>query len=81
VKTTIDIPEPLLTAARSLAAREGMTLKTLVEQGLRGVLEAHASRGEFRLRDAAFAGAGLQAGVEGTDWERLRDLAYEGRGA
>jgi hypothetical protein len=33
------------------------------------------------LRRATFKGRGLQAGVEGASWERLREMAYEGRGA
>jgi len=38
MKTTLDIPEPLLRDARMLAAREGTTLKALVEQGLRQIV-------------------------------------------
>ena len=32
------------------------------------------------LRDASFQGQGLQPGVP-ADWQGLRDLSYEGRGA
>jgi hypothetical protein len=80
MKTTIDIADSILSQARKLAAREGTTLKVLVETGLRRVIAEKKKAGEFRLRDAAFEGRGLQPGVRGLDWEQIRELAYEGRG-
>jgi hypothetical protein len=35
----------------------------------------------FKLRRMSFKGKGLQADMRGASWGRLRDLAYEGRGA
>jgi hypothetical protein len=81
MKTTIDIPEPLLDEARKVASREGVTVKALVEQGLRRVLAERKHKRAFRLRKATFKGNGLQPGVEESSWERIRELAYEGRGA
>ena len=80
MKTTIDISDPLLEEARKLAAREGTTVKALVEQGLRRVIGERKRTSAFRLRKVTFKGNGLQAGIEGADWERIRALAYEGRG-
>lgn len=81
MKTTIDISDALLEEARKLAAREGTTVKALVEQGLRRVVsERRRGGGAFRLRKATFKGNGLQPGADGADWERIRTLAYEGRG-
>lgn len=81
MKTTVEIPDALLTAARRAAAREGLTLRALLIEGLHKAL-ASRKRGEpFRLRDASFAGEGLQPGLGDGAWDRLRDLAYEGRGA
>jgi len=82
MKTTIDIPDPLLDDARRAAEREGTTLKALVEAGLRRVLAERRGKGaRFRLRDARFRGEGLQPGVTSGSWETLRDAIYEGRGA
>jgi len=81
MKTTIDIAEPLLTRAKQVAATEGVTLRELVEDGLRQVLEERERRPAFRLRQATFRGQGLQPDVAAGSWERLRELAYEGRGA
>ena len=79
MKTTIEIADSLLDKARVVAAREKTTVRALVEAGLRHQLKVLQSRQAFRLRDASFKGRGLQDGAP-TEWERLRDLAYEGRG-
>jgi Arc/MetJ family transcription regulator len=80
MKTTIDISDALLEEARKLATREGTTVKALVEQGLRRVVTERRRTSTFRLRKATFKGNGLQPGVDHADWERIRSLAYEGRG-
>lgn len=80
MKTTIEISDPLLREARKVAAREGVTLRALVERGLRRVVIETKPGAPFKLRRASFKGKGLQADVRGASWDRLRDLAYEGRG-
>jgi Bacterial antitoxin of type II TA system, VapB len=80
MKTTIEIPQTLLDEARKLASQEGTTLRALVEEGLRRIIAERRRAGAFRLRKATFKGTGLQAGVAGVPWERIRDMAYEGRG-
>ena len=81
MKTTIEIAAPLLEEAKGLASREGVTLRLLVEEGLRAVLSARGSRKRFRLTDAGFRGRGVQPGVEEGRGAEVRDLTYEGRGA
>ena len=81
MKTTIEISDPLLREARKLAEREGVTLRALVERGLRRVVTETKPSAPFKLRRASFKGKGLQAEARGAPWARLRDLAYEGRGA
>jgi hypothetical protein len=39
MKTTLDISEPLLREAREIVARDRTTLRELVEQGLRKIIE------------------------------------------
>ena len=81
MKTTVEIADSLLEDARKLAAREGTTLRALMEQGLRHVVAERRRRaGAFRLRKASFKGQGLQPGVAGASWERIREMAYESRG-
>ncbi len=82
MKTTIEISDALFSEARLLAATEGTTLRQLVEEGLRYALSHHKRQTEpFKLRDATLGGNGLVEELQGASWERLRDLAYEGRGS
>lgn len=80
MKTSVEIPDALLKAARKRAAEENTTVRALIEEGLRRVLAERKRVGAFRMRDAGFEGNGLQPGV-GDSWEQIRGLAYEGRGA
>ena len=57
------------------------TLRALVEQGLRQVVAEKRRKTPFRLRKASFKGNGLRPEMADAGWERLRDLAYEGRGS
>jgi hypothetical protein len=63
-----------------VARERQTTLRALVEEGLVRVLETGTSEA-FRLRDASFGEGGLAEGLVEGDWERIRDLAYEGRGS
>jgi hypothetical protein len=80
MKTTIEISDPLLREARKLAAREGLTLKTLVERGLSLVVRETKKPIAFKLRRATFEGRGLQAEFRDASWEKLSEAAYESRG-
>lgn len=80
MKTTIEIADPLLRKARRVAAREGVTLRALVERGLSRVVSETKAPIPFKLRRATFKGKGLQADFRNASWEALREAAYEGRG-
>ncbi len=80
MKTTIEISDPLLRDARKIAEREGITLRALVERGLRRVVAETRTSPPFNLRKASFKGRGLQDDLGGASWDKLRDLSYEGRG-
>ena len=81
MKTTIEIADGLLNEARKVADREKITLRMLVESGLRNELRARRSRAPFRLHLVTFRGDGLHPQAGEGAWERLRDFIYEGRGA
>jgi hypothetical protein len=81
VKTTVEISDALLREVRKLAAREGITLRTLVERGLHRVVAEAERPAPFKLRRASFNGKGLQPELREAPWERLRDLTYKDRGA
>jgi hypothetical protein len=81
MKTTVVISDSLLREAKRVAAREGTTVRSLIEQGLRHAVDRRKQARRFRLRKASFKGKGLSAEAARLGWDRLRDLAYEGRGA
>jgi len=82
MKTTIEISDATLAEARRVAAREGTSLKALIEEGLRHALAARrAARSRFKLRRASFKGKGLSPEFDGEAWPAVRDAIYRGRGA
>ena len=81
MKTTVEIADGLAREAKELAAREGTTLRELIEAGLRAVLRERRRKADFRLRDASVGGKGLQPEFRGADWERIREAAYEDHGS
>jgi len=57
MKTTIDVADALLREAREVATRDQTTLKELVQEGLRRVLDERRPRQKaFRLREIAPVG-------------------------
>lgn len=81
MKTTIEISDALLEAARQVSRREKTTVRSLVEEGLRKVIAEREEKRTFKLRKATFKGNGLQPRVTGASWDQIRGLIYEGRGA
>jgi Arc/MetJ family transcription regulator len=80
MKTTVEISDALLREARKMAAREGVTLRTLIERSLRHVIETKAAT-PFKLRRATFTGRGLRSKLRDASWNKMKDLIYGGRGA
>jgi hypothetical protein len=82
MKTTVEISPALLARAKKLAARRQTTLRALIEAGLRHVLASEGEKGApYKLPDARVNGQGVQPGIREGDWEQIRTLIYEGRGA
>jgi hypothetical protein len=78
MKTTVDIADGLFAEAKECAARQGVSFRTLVEEGLRTVVDRAKPKGApFRLGDGSFGGQGL---AEERSWSETRSLIYEGRG-
>jgi hypothetical protein len=76
MKTTVEISDALLHEVRTLADREGQTLREAVDAGLRQWVDSRRRRKRFVLRDASVAGKGLQSGLEYDQWGRILQLAY-----
>lgn len=82
MKTTVELSDAALAEAKRVAARDGTSLRALLEEGLRRVLADRRRRDSaFRLRDASFKGEGLSPEFEGRSWPAVRDEIYRERGA
>ena len=81
MKTTVEIADPLLQETRRLAAREGVTIRALIERGLYRVLAESKQAEQFSLRRKSFKGAGLNPDFGTPSWDRIRDAIYADRGA
>lgn len=76
MKTTIDISDALFEQARAQAKDRGLTLRAMVESGLRMVMAQPKPAGEpFKLRDFSFGSAGaggeLSALSDPTHWRNI----------
>ncbi len=80
MKTTIEVSDALLEAAKRYAKARGVTLRSMVEEGLRAVLEKDAREEPFQLREASVGGRGLRPEVQEGGWDRILDLSYDGHG-
>ena len=81
MKTTIEISDDLANTAKAYAARHNITLRSLVERGLREVMRADRQRAGFKLKNASVDGRGLQADYRDADWSRIREAVYKDRGS
>jgi len=81
MKTTIELSDDLAQKAKQLAARRGVTLRAVIEDGIRLAVREEKARSPFQLRDAAVAGKGLQPEFKDRPWSDIREAAYEGRGS
>ena len=80
MKTTVEIPDPLLRRLRRRAAEEGTSLRSLIELAIRQLLDPSGRSRPFRLKDRSVDGKGLAPGLREGDWSQVRDLIYEERG-
>ena len=79
MKTTVELSPTLLAEAKALAEREKTTLRALIEQGLRQVLDGKRERKPFKLRDLSVKGGGLTPEFEAKGgMAKLREAAYPG---
>ena len=75
MKTTLDIEDNLFRRAKSEAARRGVTLRALVEEGLGMALSAPPSSG-YELPDLSMGDADGENPLERLTWQELRQEIY-----
>ena len=79
MKVTVEISDPLLRKALKVAAREGVTLRTLVERGLHRIVSETKTDAPFKLRRASFKGKGLRPTLRSASWDGILSLACKHR--
>jgi Arc/MetJ family transcription regulator len=80
MRTTIELSDSLLARARRIMAKRKVTLRALVEEGLRRVVEEDQAAPGFELRDASFKGpTGFANGAGPEDIQRVLREVNEGR--
>jgi hypothetical protein len=81
MKTTLELSDNIMLRAKQFAQRRHMTLRSLTEQSLSRLLDEQEGENSVPLKPVTFKGNGLSPEFRGADWNRIRDAAYEGRGA
>jgi hypothetical protein len=79
MRTSVDIPDPLIRRAKKAARERGTTLRQLLIDGLNAVIERSAGASKHRSKDCSFGEGGLVGGLSWSDLERIDDLVYEDR--
>jgi len=79
MRTSIDIPDPLLKRAKKLARDRGTTLRQLLLEGLRAVVQGEATVRRHRMKDRSFGEGGLVSGLSWSDSDRIDELVYGDR--
>lgn len=78
MKTTIELSNELADRARAVARRTGRTLRSLVEEGLRRVLDEPPTA-PYEVPDRRVGRPGDPDPLATMTWEDLRDTIYGGR--
>ena len=77
MKTTIEIADPLLREAKQLAARDGTTLRAMIEEGLGTVVAGRRQPVKpYEWTIKPFRGEGLTDEFKNADWSQIRNAAY-----
>lgn len=76
MKTTVEISDPLFRTVKTYCGKNGVTFREVMETGLRLAVSESKPAKRFRLRSFGFKGDGQAV----TDWNKIRDIIYEGRG-
>lgn len=77
MKTSVEISDPLFEEARRVASERGVSMRSLIELGLRRILAEEKSKLEnFQLRDTRVQGQGLQPDFSSASWSEIRNAIY-----
>ena len=83
MKTSIEIADSLFKKVKSLAQTRKVSVRALVEEGLRLLLNQAEARPDVKPKLLTFGGDGFhdEFRQQGLSWDLLRDEIYRGHGA
>ncbi len=81
MKTTVELADALLEEARATARRDGTTVRSILEMGLRAELERRRTEQPFRLRDGSVGGGWLRPSLGDAGWGQVLEFAYDTQSA
>ncbi len=77
MKTTVEIADALFAEARAEAERRGTTMRSLIEEGLRRLLdEADAETSSWELPDLSYGSGGVRAEYLAGGHDAFLEAAY-----
>ena len=71
MKTTVEIADPLFHRAKEYCSEKGISMRELIETGLRTALDPPKETTPFRLKPFGFRGEGQIV----QDWSTIREMA------
>lgn len=77
MKTTIEIADDLVTRARRIQKRNDVTLRALVEEGLRTSLERYERAVPFKFKPVVVGGDGLTPEAAKLGWSKILEMAND----
>ena len=79
MKTTVEIQDSLFVRAQRKARREGRSMRSVIEEGLRLALDAESVAEPYQLPDLSVGEPGAHDPLESMSWADLRNEIYGGR--
>jgi len=79
MKTTVELPDHLLSTLHAMAARERTTFRALLVAAVQQFLGSRSGRGgpRFRLRDCAVSGKGLASEFRDGGWRAISEAIHD----
>lgn len=78
MKTTVEIADGLLQEAKEVAKESDVTLRELIESGLRKELkDRSAPREKFVWKDLSYGDGGLREPFSWNDWAAIKEVARQ----
>jgi hypothetical protein len=75
MKTTVVIADSLFARAQRASKKRGVTMRQLIEEGLRAVLQ-ESQKPDYRLPDCSVGREGGTFPLTGKSWSEIRSAIY-----